>query len=136
MHGGNDLTNESKVNKRNVNPSNTYNTEALNFTHGVASGDPYPDSVILWTRCSPMQDDVADNSTVTGLKPLYNPVPVYRSDGRHTNASTAPVCVEWKITSDKALKNVADSGMVSACHKLHIERTGWKLTSACPVIHE
>lgn len=38
----------------------------LNFTHGVASGDPYASSVILWTRCSPMFDDVNDNSTVSG----------------------------------------------------------------------
>ena len=78
----------------------------------MASGDPYPDSVVLWTRCSPQQDDVADNSTVTGPKPLYNPVPIYRSDGGHINASTAPVCLQWKIASDKDLKNVADSGTV------------------------
>lgn len=34
----------------------------LNFTHGVASGDPYHNSVILWTRCSPVYDDDKSNS--------------------------------------------------------------------------
>ncbi|NBV75866.1 MAG: hypothetical protein EBR59_07895, partial [Methylococcaceae bacterium] len=27
----------------------------LSFNHGVASGDPYADSVILWTRITPTQ---------------------------------------------------------------------------------
>jgi len=26
---------------------------SIRFAHGVASGDPYADSVILWTRISP-----------------------------------------------------------------------------------
>ncbi|KAG8525863.1 uncharacterized protein KY384_000623 [Bacidia gigantensis] len=65
-----------KVNKRNagsppVDPNN------LNFTHGVASGDPYPTSVILWTRCAPVKDNVDNNSTVSGYVPLFNPVPIY-----------------------------------------------------------
>ncbi len=28
---------------------------SITFNHGVASGDPYPDSVILWTRVTPLQ---------------------------------------------------------------------------------
>ena len=118
--------NSQQVNKRNVSPHNTYDANALNFTHGVASGDPYADSVILWTRCSPQQDDVADNSTVTGPKPLYNPVPIYSSSGAHINASTAPVCVEWKIASDAGLKNVADSGMV-----WRASDHAWNLSRGC-----
>lgn len=31
-------------------------TDALPFLHGVASGDPLPDSVILWTRVTPSPD--------------------------------------------------------------------------------
>lgn len=31
-------------------PPDTGNPENFNFTHGVASGDPRPDSVIVWTR--------------------------------------------------------------------------------------
>lgn len=49
-----------KVNKRNGG-SAPLNATGLNFTHGVASGDPYPNSVIIWTRCAPSEDDVADN---------------------------------------------------------------------------
>lgn len=35
-----------KVVKRTVDAT-SFNPSQLNFTHGVASGDPYPDSVIL-----------------------------------------------------------------------------------------
>ncbi|EAT90172.1 hypothetical protein SNOG_01960 [Parastagonospora nodorum SN15] len=38
-----------RVVKRN-DPSYSYDPASLNFTHGVASGDPYPSSIILWTR--------------------------------------------------------------------------------------
>ncbi|ODM23768.1 hypothetical protein SI65_01357 [Aspergillus cristatus] len=49
-----------------------YTPSQLNFTHGVASGDPYADSVILWTRVAPrMQSDESD-VTVSGDVPLYN----------------------------------------------------------------
>ncbi|KAK6358947.1 hypothetical protein TWF696_000121 [Orbilia brochopaga] len=50
----------------------------LDFTHGVASGDPYPDSVILWTRAVPV--DV--NSTT------------------HLYEDKTPVCVAWEIWQD------------------------------------
>lgn len=30
---------------------------AVNFTHGIASGDPTPDSVIIWTRAVPLDED-------------------------------------------------------------------------------
>lgn len=97
-----------KVNKRNAGAA-PYSASKLNFTHGVASGDPYPESVILWTRCAPIADNVNDNSTVSGYKPLYNPVPIY-SDANGTAASTAPICVSFKIATDKDLTQVADSG--------------------------
>lgn len=45
-----------KVAKRTVpeaRQSSYYDANELNFTHGVAPGDPYPNSVILWTRISP-----------------------------------------------------------------------------------
>ena len=83
----------------------------LNFTHGTASGDPYPDSVILWTRVSPTSDDVKDNSTVTGNVPLFNPVPIHGHENEKLPPpSTSPVCVQWKIAEDKALAKVVDSG--------------------------
>ena len=64
-----------KVVKRN-DPRSAFNPAQLNFTHGVASGDPTPNSVIIWTRCSPQFDDVKLQGT-SGLVPLYNPVPIY-----------------------------------------------------------
>jgi len=33
----------------------------INFTHGVASGDPYAHSVILWTRAATMYADNDSN---------------------------------------------------------------------------
>ena len=32
---------------RRSNYASPFNASQLNFTHGVASGDPYPDSVVL-----------------------------------------------------------------------------------------
>lgn len=98
-----------KVNKRN-DPSTSYAPDKLNFTHGVASGDPYPDSVILWTRCAPMFDDVNDNSTVSGYVPLYNPVHIYNDTDQYKPVSTAPICVSYKVATDQALSKVVDSG--------------------------
>lgn len=98
-----------KVNKRNAG-SPAYPASRLNFTHGVASGDPYPTSVIIWTRCAPLQDDVNNNSTVSGYVPLYNPVPIYEQTDEHLPPSKAPICVSYKVASDKALAHVVDSG--------------------------
>ncbi|KAL9130421.1 MAG: hypothetical protein Q9217_001388 [Psora testacea] len=97
-----------KVNKRNAG-SPPQSPSSLNFTHGVASGDPYPTSVILWTRCAPMTDDVKDNSTVSGYVPLYNPVPIYGNDT--APPSKAPICVSYRVASDNAFSKVVDSGM-------------------------
>lgn len=96
-----------KVNKRNAG-SAPLDAGSLNFTHGVASGDPHPNSVIIWTRCAPMQDDVTDNSTVSGYMPLFNPVPIYNDSAP---PSTAPVCVNYKVAKDDAFSQVVDSGL-------------------------
>lgn len=98
-----------KVNKRNAG-SAPEDASKLNFTHGVASGDPFPHSVILWTRCAPTRDDVDDNSTVSGPVPLYNPVPIYDGHDKPHSASKAPVCIKFIVAKDKALKHVVDSG--------------------------
>lgn len=90
-----------KVNKRNT-PEKRFDASQLNFTHGVASGDPYADSVILWTRVSPMYDSVDDNSTVRGYVPLYNHGP--------KQVSTAPVCVEFRVSESEDLSDAACSG--------------------------
>ncbi|EMC92262.1 hypothetical protein BAUCODRAFT_283733 [Baudoinia panamericana UAMH 10762] len=92
-----------KVNKRNT-LDKAFNASMLNFTHGVASGDPYSNSVILWTRVAPMYADVNDNSTVSGYVPLYNPVPITN------NMSTAPVCVQFKVARTPNFAVVESSG--------------------------
>jgi alkaline phosphatase D len=79
----------------------------LNFTHGVASGDPLDDSVILWTRAAPSADNDESNKTVSGYVPLYD-----HSTDQYVESSNAPVCVDWKIGTSKSLKQVADSGVV------------------------
>ena len=56
-----------------------------------------------------MFDDVDNNSTVSGNVPLYNPVPIYGSENG-TTVSTAPICLSFKIATDRDLTNVVDSG--------------------------
>jgi alkaline phosphatase D len=95
-----------KVVKR-TDYASPYQPSQLNFTHGVASGDPYDSSIILWTRVAPTSDNDKSNVTVSGAVPLYN-----HDTEEYVTVSKAPVCVEWQIASDKQLKHVADSGKV------------------------
>lgn len=71
------------------------------FTLGVASGDPRPDSVVLWTRLAPKPLE-ADS----GLPP-------------------EPIAVTWEIAEDRAFHRVVGDGEVSAHpefhHSVHIE---------------
>ena len=68
------------------------------FTLGVASGDPYPDSVILWTRLVP-DEELADD-----------------------------VDVEWEIATDQEFSEIANSGVATAPtalgHSVHVEAGG------------
>ncbi|KAM4054509.1 phoD-like phosphatase domain-containing protein [Hirsutella rhossiliensis] len=48
----------------------------LSFTHGVASGDPWPESVILWTRIAPSSD---------------------HETNKFVNANPNPICLEWSV---------------------------------------
>lgn len=93
-----------KVVKRN-DPQSPWNPADLNFTHGVASGDPYPESVILWTRISPTSDNDQSNITVSGYVPLYN-----HETPQYVSVSKAPVCVEYTVALDETLTDVVDSG--------------------------
>ncbi|KAF3193230.1 hypothetical protein TWF225_011060 [Orbilia oligospora] len=58
----------------------TVYTGPLFFSHGVASGDPYADSVILWTRAVPL--DVNETT--------------------HLYEDKKPVCVAWEVWQDYA----------------------------------
>lgn len=82
--------------------SNYTDASKLNFTHGVASGDPYSDSVILWTRVAPAYNSIDDNSTDSGYVPLYFHGPA--------QVSTAPICVEYKVATDQALLKLVSRG--------------------------
>lgn len=95
-----------RVVKRN-DPQSPWDPATLSFTHGVASGDPYPDSVILWTRVSPAPENDKSNVTVSGYVPLYN-----HDTQEYVSLSKAPICVEYKVASDEELANVVDSGTV------------------------
>ncbi|MFD3548882.1 alkaline phosphatase D family protein [Streptomyces sp. NPDC058655] len=60
------------------------------FLHGVASGDPLPDGVLLWTRVTPSAEAVPGS----GLGPA--------------------VQVDWQVASDKAFSRIVAAGTVTA----------------------
>ncbi|PNS20197.1 Alkaline phosphatase D [Sphaceloma murrayae] len=88
--------------KRQTN--STWDPAALNFTHGVASGDPYPDSVILWTRISPQLESDRSNVTVEGTVALYS-----HETERYIRASTRPICVDWEVSTSNDFSGAAVS---------------------------
>jgi alkaline phosphatase D len=94
-----------KLVKRNVAPR-SWSAAELNFTHGVASGDPYPTTVILWTRISPTLKNDVSNVTVKGNVPLYN-----HDTETYIKASPNPICVEYHVGSDREFTEVVDHGV-------------------------
>ena len=74
------------------------------FALGVASGDPLPDSVILWTRLAP--------------RPL-------ELDG---GMGKATATVEWEVASDEAFSNIVARGSEEAGptygHSVHVDVKG------------
>ena len=74
------------------------------FTLGVASGDPAPDGVVLWTRLAPA--------------PL-------RPDG---GMSVQAVPVDWQIAADPSLTRIVRGGTILAqpgqAHAVHVEVEG------------
>ncbi len=77
---------------------------AYPFSLGVASGDPRPDGVVLWTRLAP-EPLMADG----GMPPQ-------------------PVEVTWQMAEDEALRRVVRSGTALArpdwAHAIHVEVDG------------
>jgi alkaline phosphatase D len=73
------------------------------FSLGVASGDPWPDSVVLWTRLAPEPFD-------GGGMPMAN------------------VEVSWQIATDRTFRTIVKSGTVIARpelgHSVHVEAGG------------
>ncbi|UNO42383.1 alkaline phosphatase D family protein [Streptomyces sp. MST-110588] len=74
------------------------------FTLGVASGDPLPGSVVLWTRLAPSP---------------YEP---------GNGMPDAPVAVRWEIAHDERFRRLAGRGVARAHpefnHSVHVEATG------------
>lgn len=93
-----------KVHARS-SPEAAWKPQDLKFTHGVASGDPYEDSVILWTRAAPIEDNDKSNVTVSGIAEPFN-----HETESYVKASKSPVCIEYKVGSDSGLRNVVDRG--------------------------
>jgi len=77
---------------------------AYPFSLGVASGDPLPDGVVLWTRLAPR--------------------PLEPGGGM----GTEPVEVSWQIADDEAMTRVVQQGTATAnaawAHSVHIEVEG------------
>ncbi len=73
------------------------------FTLGVASGDPLPDSIVLWTRLAPIPEAGG------GMPPV-------------------PVEVRWELASDDAFGETVQSGTAVAspnlAHSVHVDVTG------------
>jgi alkaline phosphatase D len=76
------------------------------FTLGVASGDPTPDGMVLWTRLAPAP------LTPDGLGGM----------------PAADLPVEWQVANDEAFTSIAASGTVTAraaeAHSVHVEPVG------------
>ncbi|KAJ5063556.1 PhoD-like phosphatase-domain-containing protein [Bipolaris maydis] len=95
-----------KVAKRTLSKrSAPWGPAQLNFTHGVASGDPYPDSVILWTRVAPSLEHDRSNITVSGYVALYN-----HETEKYIQASPNPICVDYRVGTDGNFSTVVDEG--------------------------
>src|SRR6267143_713377 len=84
-------------------PTQPFKFEKDPFALGVASGDPVPDGVVLWTRLAP--------------EPLTG-----------GGMGTAPVDVEWLVARDEAMKDVVRRGTSAAApdlaHSVHVEVGG------------
>src|SRR5262245_12685633 len=76
---------------------------AYPFTMGVASGDPLPDGIVLWTRLAP--------------RPLEG-----------GGMPMVPVPVQWEVGRDAAFRTVAQKGESLARpelgHSVHVEVSG------------
>jgi alkaline phosphatase D len=73
------------------------------FTLGVASGDPTPDGVVLWTRLAP------DPLNGGGMSP-------------------EPVAVRWEVADDERMTKIVKHGEATAApalaHSVHVEVSG------------
>jgi len=86
------------VKHRSLKRGNTlYDASQLNFTHGVASGDPWPQSVILWTRVAPSTKSDESENVVDGTAGHYS-----HETEKYIKADPHPICVEWEVYESKS----------------------------------
>ncbi|KAI1434496.1 alkaline phosphatase-like protein [Xylaria sp. CBS 124048] len=115
------------VSRRSLKRGNTVHApEDLNFTHGVASGDPLADAVILWTRVAPSLASDGSNVTVEGTVPLYN-----HDTQPYIQADAHPICVEWAIFPEgKSSQSTVASGQALTTsdidYTVKVDATGLK----------
>lgn len=73
------------------------------FVFSVASGDPTPDAVVIWTRLARAVDDL-------------------------TPIASGPVMVEWLVAEDEAMQRIIRRGLVAAQpefgHSVHVDVQG------------
>ncbi|MDQ3541847.1 MAG: PhoD-like phosphatase N-terminal domain-containing protein, partial [Chloroflexota bacterium] len=77
------------------------------YALGIASGDPAPDGVVLWTRLAP--DPLAD-------------------DGLGGMAGHGPIAVRYEVAADQAFADVDQTGTTLAkpelAHSVHVDLVG------------
>ena len=86
------------------------------FPFGVASGDPWPDGFVLWTRLVPTEVD----------------------------AAAEPLAVGWQVATDPSMKKIVRQGRAKAHpdwdYSVHVELTGLmpdsSKTVAATITHE
>ncbi|RPA75073.1 hypothetical protein BJ508DRAFT_418309 [Ascobolus immersus RN42] len=98
--------------KRDGTPASKFHNRRIRFTHGVASGDPYADSAIIWTRALPK-----------GVKDWAHK---YTETDR-----TDPVCVRWEVSTSEmefSEGNIVSEGETSTSGRVDftvkVEATG------------
>lgn len=80
---------------------------AFDFLHGVASGDPLQDRVILWTRVTP------DGAMLDAMSRLEQEAPTH-AEARHQLDQARRVGVTWEVARDLDFRHVVARGVVHA----------------------
>ncbi|KAL6356005.1 hypothetical protein LRP88_09590 [Fusarium phalaenopsidis] len=81
------------VKRRSMKRGNVlYEPSDLEFTHGVASGDPWADSVILWTRIAPLAKSSESTKVVDGTAGYYS-----HETEKYIKADPHPICLDWDV---------------------------------------
>ncbi|WZH47125.1 alkaline phosphatase [Fusarium acuminatum] len=85
--------NVPRVQRRSWKRGNVaFKPEDLKFTHGIASGDPWPNSVILWTRIAPSNASTDNIAPIDGTEPLYS-----HETKKFIEKDPNPICLHWEV---------------------------------------